>query len=299
MKEKEKKSKGSGLVSRLIARVKENRRAFRVFVILRAFIIFVLVRSILMGNYENAFTCVLSLLLLLIPAFVEEKFNIEVPQLFQIIIYCFIVATEILGEVNHYYVNVKGWDTIMHTISGFLFAAVGFSTIDLLNRKVKKITLSPFYLTMVAFCFSMTIGVLWEFFECAMDIFFLHDMQKDQIVQQFASSLLGSDKPLQVLDIEKTVIYTAGGEVTIDGGYLDIGILDTMKDLFVNLVGAVTFSIIGYLYEKNHSPKSIAPKLMLKPADDEDAPHDDGTAGPSSLGGSAQVSEKGKLEETI
>ena len=34
------------------------------------------------------------------------------------------------------------------------------------------------------------------------------------------------------------------------GGYLDIGLLDTMNDLFVNFIGAVVFSVIGYFYVK-------------------------------------------------
>ena len=33
--------------------------------------------------------------------------------------------------------------------------------------------------------------------------------------------------------------------------YLDVGIMDTMKDLFVNFIGAVVFSVFGYLYSRN------------------------------------------------
>ena len=127
--------------------------------------------------------------------------------------------------------------------------------IDLLNRHSKRMQLSPFYVAMVAFCFSMTIGVMWEFIECSGDLFFGQDMQKDFIVSSFNSVTLDpthSQKVIRVRDITQTVIYTASGETfTIDGGYLDIGILDTMKDLFVNFIGAICFSVFGYFYVKN------------------------------------------------
>ena len=157
--------------------------------------------------------------------------------------------------MDHFYVALPGWDTILHTINGFLAAAVGFSMVDLLNRHSKRMQLSPLYVAMVAFCFSMTIGVMWEFIECTGDLFFGQDMQKDFIVSSFNSVTLDpthSQKVIHVRDITQTVIYTASGETfTIDGGYLDIGILDTMKDLFVNFIGAICFSVFGYFYVKN------------------------------------------------
>lgn len=100
----------------------------------------------------------------------------------------------------------------------------------------------------------MTIGVLWEFIECFADLFLGQDMQKDFIVQNFQSVSLDpthSQKIIAVKNITDTVIHTADGKTyTIEGGYLDIGILDTMKDLFVNFIGAVVFSTLGYFYVK-------------------------------------------------
>ena len=46
------------------------------------------------------------------------------------------------------------------------------------------------------------------------------------------------------------------------GGYLDIGLLDTMKDLFVNFIGAVVFSIIGYFYVKSRGKGKVASKFI-------------------------------------
>ncbi len=248
---------------------RDNKGAFTFYIILRVMVLLTLVRNIITHNYESAAICILALLLFLVPAFLQDVMDISIPPVFRGIIFAFIFAAEILGEVDHYYARIPGWDTMLHTINGFLFAAVGFSLVYLLNRGSKNINLTPFYLTVVAFCFSMTIGVLWEFFECGMDLLFNVDMQKDFIVQQFGTITLDpaqNGAVVLVKDITKTIIETAAGETyTIDGGYLDIGILDTMKDLFVNLIGAVVFSIIGYISLKTSKQSKIAESLMIKP----------------------------------
>ena len=218
------------------------------------------------GNFEGAAICVLALLLFLVPSFLEGAMKIKMAPLFEAIIYCFIFASLILGELAHYYSKIPFWDTMLHTLNGFLFAAVGFSTVDLLNRSSKKIKLSPLYLTLVAFCVSMTIGVLWEFFECGMDLFFGKDMQKDTVVQTIHSCELDPEHDQNVFTIEDIVyteIITGSGETyTVDDGYLDIGILDSMKDLFVNFIGAIVFCISGFIYEKHGENKKLAASVV-------------------------------------
>ena len=157
--------------------VKEQRGVFILYSILRVMVVGALIRSLMLHNYEGAVTCLLVLALFLVPSLLEDILKVKLPALFEGIMYCFIFAAEILGELDHFYTQIPIWDTLLHTLNGFLFAAVGFSTIDLINRNSKNVNLSPFYLTMVAFCFSMTIGVLWEFFECGADIFLGQDMQ--------------------------------------------------------------------------------------------------------------------------
>ncbi len=248
---------------------RENEKTFIFFSILRAMVLLTLVRCILTRNYQSAALCVLTLVLFLLPAFFQDKMNLTIPPVFQAIIFGFIFAAEILGEVNHYYVKIPGWDTMLHTMNGFLCAAVGFSLIYILNRNSRNISLSPLYLTLVAFCFSMTIGVLWEFFEFTMDQFFFLDMQKDFIVKGFGSVTLdpaNMGTPIHVSEITDTVINTLSGQTySVQGGYLDIGILDTMKDLLVNLAGAIVFSIIGYSTLKHSKSSKVAENLMIKP----------------------------------
>ena len=255
-----------------------NRKTFIVFLVLHIMVILTAIRSLVTKNYESFATCILVLLLFLVPALIEDKMDLTIPPLFQAIIFCFIFAAEILGEVNSYYVKIPGWDTMLHTINGFLFAAVGFSLIYLLNRGSKDFSLSPFYMALVAFCFSMTIGVIWEFFECAMDQFFNMDMQKDFVITTINSVSLDpedSGEVIHVKDIVETVITTSSGETTtIEDGYLDVGILDTMKDLLVNLIGAVVFSIIGYITLKSSGSSTkaskVAESLMIKPNEHND-----------------------------
>ena len=252
--------------------VKDQKGVFILYSILRLLVVLIMIRTIILGNYEATVTCLLVLALFFIPSLLEETLKIKIPPLLEGIMYCFIFAAEILGELGHFYTQFPIWDTMLHTLNGFLFAAVGFSTVDILNRTSKNIKLSPLYLTMVAFCFSMTIGVLWEFFECGADIFLHQDMQKDFIVDHFQSVTLDethSQEVVRVEDITGTVIHTGSGDITIDGGYLDIGILDTMKDLLVNFIGAIVFCSAGYAFLKYGESRKAAAKLVggltLKP----------------------------------
>ena len=247
---------------------KENRKGVLVvYLLLRFLVILVMVRQIFLHNYWNAFLCILVLIQFLIPYFITKKLKIELPSIFEIIILLFIFSSEILGEIQNFYGVFKHFDTVLHTLNGFLCAAVGFSLIDLCNNNSEKFNLSPLYLTIVAFCFSMTIGVLWEFLEYSIDKVMLSDMQKDKLVTKISSVWLnpdGKNKAIVIDDINKTIIYTGDGETIIDGGYLDLGLNDTMKDLIVNFVGAVVFSIFGYLYVINRDKYKIAEKFMPK-----------------------------------
>ena len=247
------------------------------YVVLRLAVLVVLVAQFLNGNFENVFLCVLTLFLFLVPTFIERKIHVDLPDTLEVIIMLFIFSAEILGEIQAYYITFPYWDTMLHTLNGFLCAAIGFALVDILNRSERfSITLSPLFLAITAFCFSMTIGVLWEFFECLMDQLFLLDMQKDSVVQAISSVMLdpaGGNRPTVIRDITDVIVVTADGSQRALGlgGYLDIGILDTMKDLFVNFIGAVVFSIIGYFYVKSRGRGRFAsrfiPKVVAEPED--------------------------------
>lgn len=232
--------------------VKKNKRVFALYVFLRAIVVAIMIAQILNRDYENVFLCILTLVLFTVPSFIEKNWHIDLPDTLEVIVLVFIFAAEILGEISSYYLKYPGWDTALHTTTGFLAAAIGFSLVDILNKNDQiKFDLSPFFLAVVAFCFSMTIAVLWEFFEFSMDFFWGKDMQKDYIVHTINSTLLDPTKSNKVVTISNIESVVINGQDLGLGGYLDIGIIDTMKDMFVNFIGAVCFSFIGYFYVKN------------------------------------------------
>ena len=247
---------------------KEKRSVTLVYILLRTSVVLVMLAQIFNRNFENVFLCVLTLLLFMMPSFMKRKLDVELPNTLEIIILLFIYAAEILGEIGAYYVTFPYWDTVLHTLNGFLCAAIGFSLVDILNRSSsERFNLSPLYMAIVAFCFSMTVGVIWEFFECTMDQLFFLDMQKDTVVSAIGSIMLdapGGNHPVVIKDITDVIIVQADGTQTALGlgGYLDIGLLDTMEDLFVNFIGALTFSIIGYFYVKSRGENKFAKRFI-------------------------------------
>ena len=251
MSKKKKPEKRPGLYRQLIDEIKQSKSTFIIFIILRTLVILVGVRQFFIGNYENVFLCAVTLILFMVPVFIERLFRVRLPSTLEIIVLVFIFAAEILGEISDYYVKFALWDTMLHVTTGFLAAAVGLSLIDILNRSQRiGLSLSPLFVALVSFCFSMTIGVLWEFFEFSADILFLTDMQKDTVVTNISSVLLNPEpinKSIIIKDITDTVV---NGQSLGINGYLDIGLYDTMKDLFVNFIGAVTFSLFGFFYTK-------------------------------------------------
>ena len=252
--------------------LREHKSSFIVFVTLRALVVLMMILQVFNRNFENVFLCALTLLLLFVPSFVQINLRIELPTALEIIILIFIFAAEILGEIQSYYIKFPFWDTVLHTLNGFLMAAIGFALVDILNRRsTKNFQLSPLYLAIVAFCFSMTIGVIWEFFEFGMDIFFHLDMQKDTVVHEIYSVMLDPEKSNIPVGIKHINNVTVEGQDLGLGGYLDIGLIDTMQDLIVNFVGAFVFSVIGFFYVKNRGKgrfaKSLIPRLKTKDAD--------------------------------
>ena len=217
---------------RLKDTIHQQPAVFAVYVVLRLIVVAELVLSILRGEYESAFICLLVLFLFILPFFIQQNFGIQLPTTLEIIILLFIFAAEILGELEGYFITYPNWDTMLHTTTGFLCAATGFALIDILNRNSRiKFQLSPIYVALAAFCFSMTVGVLWEFFEFGMDRLFHLDMQKDTVVQSITSVMLdptNSNTPVTIDGIHSVAVN--GNDLGFDG-YLDIGLYDTMEDL--------------------------------------------------------------------
>ena len=245
-----------------------NKATLAVYLVLRGLVIFSLVRAAFRGQFESVFLCGLTLGLMTLPSVLTRKLQIELPTTLEIIILLFIFAAEILGEINSFYIRVPNWDTMLHTLNGFLCAAVGFALVDMLNRSDRfSFKLSPVYLAIVAFCFSMTVGVLWEFFEYFGDQFLLLDMQKDTVISAIRTVELDPTRSNQVVaikDIADVILVHGDGTQTALGlgGYLDVGLNDTMKDLIVNFIGALVFSVIGFFYVKEKGKGRFAARFI-------------------------------------
>lgn len=252
--------KKNGAIRASKEEIRQNKGKFAVYFILRLSVVGTLIAQAYNRNYNDVFLCVLTLILFLIPSFLEKRLNIDLPNTLEIIILLFIYSAEILGEIGQYYLMYDRWDDMLHTLNGFLCAAIGFSLIDILNRSEKfHITLSPLFVAMVSFCFSMTIGVLWEFYEYFMDVFFQMDMQKDRLLDSVTSVMLNP----QGINVAITVPIES---VVINGepwmGYIDIGLKDTMSDLFVNFIGALVFSAVGLFYIKGRGNGKFAKRFI-------------------------------------
>ena len=247
---------------------KSKKSSAIIYVVLRTLVLLCMIVQIVRGEFENAFMCLLSLVLLFLPIFFQQKFKIELPNLLEGTIFFFIFSATILGEIYNFYGDVPHWDTLLHTINGFLCAGFGFALVDLLNKNSERINLTPFYTAFVAFCFSMTVGVCWEFFEYGVDTLMDKNTQKDALVATVVSPYLNPDgnKSVIVRDINKTILYDLEDNELgiVNGGYLDIGLHDTMKDLLVNFIGAVAFSTFGYFYIKNRDKYKFTNNFIPK-----------------------------------
>lgn len=161
--------------------------------------------------------CVLGLIVILLPGIIEHKIKIEIPSNMMVLFILFIYAATFLGEVRSFYYRVPHFDTILHTFSGGMIAALGFSLIAFLNKSDKiPVTLSPLFVACFTFCFALALGGVWEIYEFLADGILNTNMQKFAL--EDGTELIGR-----------------------------VAVTDTMKDIIVDAIGALVISIIGYI----------------------------------------------------
>lgn len=243
---------------KIYGRTGKHRSTFFVYLFLRLCLYALSLYFLFSGKYKGIFYCATAFLLFLLPFITEAVASVELPAPLEIAVLLFIFCSVILGEAAAFYVRVPLWDSLLHTFSGFLCAGIGFSLAELLNRRRRVSALSPLFLAVVAFSFAMTIGVLWEFFEFFADVVLHTDMQKDFIVDRLWSVALDPSKSNAAVGVEgiaRTVLYGENGEILaeIEGGFLDAGVIDTMKDLILNFLGALVFTLIAFFTDGKKS----------------------------------------------
>ena len=176
--------------------------------------------------------CILGVVAMLLPGMLEHRLKIEIPSNMLILYTIFLYFAIYLGEVKSFYYNVSNWDNILHTFSGAMIGALGFSIVTLLNNTEEvPMNLSPLFVALFSFCFAVTLGVVWEFYEFTFD------------------GLLGLNMQKFALEDGTQLIGRAA-------------LTDTMIDLFVDAVGALIISIIGYISLKYN--KGWIEKLQVK-----------------------------------
>ena len=211
-----------------------------------------LINSIVIGDLVKVGFAAAALILYGVPFVVTTFCNVPLSAALEITYYLFIFASLILGEVFAFYGPFPFWDVILHFLSGFVLAGIGLSVVKFTNQKGK---ISKLFALVFAFCFSVTLGILWECLEFGFDMIARTDAQKDAHLHSISTITLqrdGGNRPVKVDNIVKTDIHLASDEiVTIDEGFLDIGLMDTMKDVLVNITGAMVFCVFGYFCLKN------------------------------------------------
>lgn len=261
-------------MNKYINKFKRSARAAKkkdviIYTILRLIIFIISFRCLFLGYFESAILALITLLFLFMPLFVQKRFKITIPNALEIMIYIFIFSSTILGEVYHFYIYFPYFDTIIHTINGFICASLGFYIAEILNHHDKGFKLSPLYMAIFSFCFSITLSVTWEFCEYGLDKKFNSDHQKDTLVTSFSSTLLDASKnskPVVIEDIYETIILNDDDDVlaNIKGGYIDIGLKDTMDDLKVTFLGAGLYVCLCYYYLKKHNKKNLASNFIIE-----------------------------------
>lgn len=234
-----------------------------IYISLNITIIICMIIQIIYNEWSNVVLCIITLLLFKIP----KKINIKVSNTTESIFYIFIFSSMILGEIENFYSLFTFWDFILHTLSGFIFASVSISFVNLINKE--NINIPTLIIVLLSFCFSITTGVIWEFYEFSIDKILSGDMQKDTIVRNISSVKINSTNeniPVIIKNIDKTIILANNNKTIkiIEGGYLDLGIIDTMKDLFANTIGAIIFAISMYEYLNNNKKYKYIEKFIPK-----------------------------------
>lgn len=237
----------------LFAEIKRNKLSFYYYIFLNVLTIIFLIYSLIIRNYGGVSRSLLAIVLYFVPALIKKIIRADFPLALELILLSFVFFAQILGEGLKFYHIFTWWDKFLHISTGFLAAAVGYYLASLLSRDKQDI--SPLLTVLVAFCFSMTVGVMWEFFEFATDYLFNLNSQRDTIITTLRHApVIGYQHKITIYNIQKVIV---NGKAL--RGYIDIGLLDTMGDLFVNFLGTVSFIGLSFIGDNHRMVKYFIP----------------------------------------
>lgn len=169
--------------------------------------------------------CMLGIFAMTIPSILKHKIRLNIPPVMITVYAVFLYCAIYLGEVRNFYFVIPYWDTILHIFSGAALCLLGFTIVNILNDSGKIFfSLSPGFLALFAFCFALSLGVLWEIYEFSVDYFLHTNMQKYAL--ETGEHLIGQQ-----------------------------ALFDTMKDFIVDALGALAISLLGYIALKYRRAK--------------------------------------------
>lgn len=176
--------------------------------------------------------CAVGVVAMTLPTLAVRRGRLELPRLMFLLYIGFLYCAIFLGEVRSFYYLVPHWDTALHAMSSAMLGALGFSVMQWLSGDERiPLTLSPAFTAVFAFCFAFTLGGIWELYEF------------------FADALLGTN--MQKFRLADGMILSGRDALA-----------DTMKDLLVDGIGALTMSIVGYISLKYK--KGWVEKLVIR-----------------------------------
>ncbi|MCW9012796.1 MAG: hypothetical protein OQL06_03360 [Gammaproteobacteria bacterium] len=185
-----------------------------ILIVLQAIMAVELILVFYEQQWINAFLVMAIMAVTLSPALLGRRFRVHIPAEFQLLAVVFIFAALFLGEIHSYYVRFWWWDIALHTSSGLLMGILGFLLVYVLNESERvDVHMRAHFVALFAFLFAVTVGTLWEIFEFGMDQIVGTNMQKPML-----------------------------GDLS--------GLTDTMWDMIVNALGALTISVLGWWYMK-------------------------------------------------
>jgi len=173
---------------------------------------------------SNIFLGFLGIILFSLPWLIESRFKVDIPNYLEIIVLSFLFGAIILGNIHGFLESVKGYDKFLHTLSGIIISVIAYEIIHSYNlSKNDAVKLSPGLLSIFAFCFSITLLVVWEFYEFSVDtIAYNINNETSRNMQRYQW-------------VNDSLVYPQ-----------PYGLMDTMLDLIVGSIGAALVSFVGW-----------------------------------------------------
>lgn len=239
----------------IITGIKKNPLVSAVWICLFAFCLVSFIIACVQGVWNDTVVAAGTVLFICGPALCEKALHITLSPLTKIIFMLYAVSGPLMGNVYHLYYLLPWWDKFLHLLCGIMFTIFGLQLPELADASNARH--STVLKCICGFCFAMAIGVVWEFFEFACDMLVGTDMQRDSILYTINSYDLGAATGVTgtISDITEVVV---NGQSLDLGGYIDIGLLDTMYDQIACFAGSVIVCVAAGI------KKDAFPKMYIR-----------------------------------